>query len=107
MGGSYLDTPPQQEGFHLEDGMEEQHATLAAKLAYTKPWGCRLPPHRQGAANHADGLEIKAKVTVQKEQTYRGAAEDRNMQTGQGKMAQAAMVKMKMPLQNPPINLQG
>lgn len=87
--------------------MEEQHATLAAKLASTKPWGCRLPPHRQGAANHADGREIKAKVTVEKEQTYRGAAEDRNMQAEQGRMAEAAMVKMEMLLQNPPMTLQG
>lgn len=87
--------------------MEEQHATLAAKLASTKPWGCRPPPHRQGAANHADGLEIKAKVTVEKEQTYRGAAGDRNMRAEQGEVAQAAMVKMKMLLLNPPMNLRG
>lgn len=27
---SYLDTPPQQWGFHLEDGMEGRHAQSAA-----------------------------------------------------------------------------
>lgn len=30
---SYLDTPPQQWGFHLEDGMEERHAQSAAAAA--------------------------------------------------------------------------
>lgn len=29
--GSHLDRPPQQWGFHLEDGMEERHAVSSSR----------------------------------------------------------------------------
>lgn len=55
------------------------------------------------------GVQIKAKVTVWKEQTYRDVAEDRDMQAEQDRMAQVAMVMMKMKMlqENPLLNLPG
>lgn len=35
MGSTYLGTPPQHWGFHLEEGMEVQHAWLAGAVSHT------------------------------------------------------------------------
>lgn len=55
------------------------------------------------------GVQIRAKVTVWKEQTYRDVAEDRDMQAEQDGTAQVAMVtvEMKVLLENPPLKLPG
>lgn len=95
--------------------MEEQHATLAAVSAAdthtTEPRPqvqhgcCRSASTQTGAAQqHAEGA-ITAKVTVEKEQTYREEAED--MQAQQERTAQAMMAVMKMVLENPPRSLLG